>query len=149
MNQEHWNSLLRCTAAERQKNIPVALIVDSPWIPGYLGMSTLDYLTDVSMWWDAQRKIRTDFPDVIFLPDYWVEFGMAAEPSGFGCKLNFYDDRPITIDHLVSSCDDVDMLASLPQPNPRRNGLMPLALNYYKRVSLLAQSVGEEIKLVP
>jgi len=128
--------------------VPAALIVDSPWIPGYVGMDTIDYYSDLEMWWKSHRKIREDFPDVIFLPDYWVEFGMASEPSAFGCKFAFYNDRPITIEHIVSDSDDLVDLCNVKLPNPRRDGLMPVVLNYYKRVSEMAKAVGEEVKII-
>ena len=45
MNQQKWDLIKRCARLEQVANPPVALIIDSPWIPGYLGISTLDYLT--------------------------------------------------------------------------------------------------------
>ena len=63
-------------------------IVDSPWIPGFLGISTLDYLTMPEVFLEANLAVEREFPDVIFLPGFWVEMGMGAEPSGFGCKVS-------------------------------------------------------------
>lgn len=148
MKQEQWDVVLAAVAMRELEAIPAALIVDSPWIPGYVGISHLDFHSDMVMWWIAQQQIRADFPDVIFLPDYWVEFGMAAEPSGFGCKFNFYPDKTMTIEHLIQSADDIELLADLPIPNPRRDGLMPLAANYYSRVARLARDVGDPIRMV-
>lgn len=148
MKQEQWDVVLAAAEMRELDAVPASVIVDSPWIPGYVGISTLDYLTDVSMWWDAQQKIRADFPDVIFMPDYWVEFGMGAEPSGFGCKMNFYENQPLTIEHLISSCDDLESLDDMPQPNPRRDGVMPIVLNYYKRVAKMARDIGDPIRMV-
>ena len=148
MKKEEWCTLLQCASMGLTEKIPVALIADSPWIPGYTGISTLDYFTDINIWWGAQRRIRNDFPDVIFLPDYWVEIGMAAEPSGFGCKVIFFDNQPPAIEHLVSDCDDIVSLSGLKIPNPERDGLMPIVLNYYRRVGKLAGAIGEDIKIV-
>ncbi len=148
MTQAQWKQLLSCASAAPAGQAPVALIVDSPWIPGYMGVNTLDYMTDLPTWWRCQRQIREDFPEVLFLPDYWVEFGMAAEPSAYGCKVNFYTDRPPTIGHMISDCDDIGVLAGLPVPNPLRDGLMPLALNYYRRASEWVREAGENICMV-
>ncbi len=67
---------------------PVALIIDSPWLPGYLGISTLDYLTVPEVWLEANLTVAREFPDVIFVPGFWVEMGMGAEPSAFGCQAD-------------------------------------------------------------
>ena len=54
------------TAARRQPHaaVPVAAIVDSPWIPGYLGLSHLDYYFDGETWWRANRRIVEEFPEI-------------------------------------------------------------------------------------
>ncbi len=148
MKQHHWQALLDCVNMRPVDTIPVALIVDSPWVPGYVGMGTLDYYTDPELWWQAQQKIRADFPDVMFLSDYWIEFGMGNEPSGFGCKVNFYDNQPVTVQHLIHSCDDIESLESMPVPNPRRDGLMPLVLNYYRHAAEKARDIGDPIRMV-
>lgn len=148
MDMEKWNLLLQCAHMKKTESIPVALIADSPWIPGYTGVSTIDYYTDVDIWFEGQTKIRHDFPEVIFIPDYWVEFGMAAEPSGFGCKPSFYLNSPITITNLASDYEDISWLCKLPVPNPERDGLMPLVLSLYKKVNKRIQDAGEQIKIV-
>jgi len=35
-----------------------ALIIDSPWLPGYAGVNTLDFYFDMRVWLDAYRKVR-------------------------------------------------------------------------------------------
>ena len=93
MREEQWDQLKRCAAGEEFEVPPVALIVDSPWLPGYLGISTLDYLTVPEVWLEANLTVAREFPEVIFVPGFWVEMGMGAEPSAFGCKLTFHHDR--------------------------------------------------------
>ncbi len=148
MTEEHWGLLLKCAMMETTPAPVAGLIVDSPWIPGYLGVDTIDYMTDMEVWKRAQLAIREHFPGVIFIPDYWVEFGMAAEPSGFGCTVSFYRDRPPAIRHRIASFDDMDQLDALPQPNPKTDGLMALALNNYRRASLWAKERGSPIKII-
>jgi MtaA/CmuA family methyltransferase len=148
MNQKEWNIIKKCAALEKTDIVPVALIVDSPWLPGYMGMSTLDFFTMPDKWFEAYIKIKKDFPGMIFLPDFWVEYGMATEPSGFGCKINFAENSTPTINHIISSADDLDQIESLALPNPKRDGLMPLALNLYKNMEVRVKEVGESIRIV-
>ena len=98
MNQEKWQIVKQCASGKVLPSIPVGLIVDSPWMPGYLGLSTLDYMTMPDVWLDANLKVEAAFPDAIFLPGFWAEMGMASEPSGFGCKLSFF---PYSIFHWL------------------------------------------------
>src|SRR4030065_2344224 len=115
MKIDQWQTLQRCARMEDPGAIPVALIVDSPWIPGYLGISTLDYLGNPEIWLQANLEVEQRFPNVIFMPGFWAEMGMAAEPSGFGCRMSFYDDRTPLVHPLLDSLEDVDQLH---QPDP-------------------------------
>jgi len=63
---------------------PVGFIIDSPWLPGWFGISTLDYYSSDDLWLRANLKAVTDFPDVWFMPGFWSEYGMCTEPSVFG-----------------------------------------------------------------
>ena len=87
MKQENWEIIKQCAAMEPISSTPVALIVDSPWIPGYLDISAIDYFSMPDIWLRANLEVERQFPEVIFLPGFWVEMGMAAEPSGFGCRV--------------------------------------------------------------
>src|SRR5512142_1834319 len=94
MRNEQWNTLLKAARGERLAKPPVGLIVDTPWIPGFLGISTVDYITIPEVWMKANLAVMARFPDVIFLPGFWAEPGMAAEPSAYGCKVQFSDSQP-------------------------------------------------------
>ena len=126
MNNSQWERLLS-TVNGTNDRLETAMIVDSPWIPGYCKINTIDYFARPDVWIAAHEKIKADFPDMIFLPDYWVEYGMALEPSGFGCKMEFHPDSPPTIHHIIKDADDTDTIHQLVIPDPKRNGLMPHA----------------------
>jgi uroporphyrinogen-III decarboxylase len=148
MNLQEWEVIRKCANMEDTGDIPVGLIVDSPWIPGYLGISTLDYYTMPDIWLESNLKIKRDFPGLILLPDFWVEYGMATEPSGFGCKIVFFEDRMPNINHIISSAEDIDQISNLPVPNPKTDGLMPLVLNLYKNAERKLKDKGESIKII-
>ncbi|HEY61827.1 MAG: uroporphyrinogen decarboxylase family protein [Anaerolineales bacterium] len=145
MNLEKWEIIKKSAHGEETSSVPVSLIVDSPWIPGYVGVSTIDYLTIPDVWLDANLRVQGDFPDVIFLPGFWVEMGMAAEPSGFGCKIKFFDDKTPNVYPRFTSIDVVDHLKP---PNPRNDGLMPLILSFYHHVEPRLNDQGFHIKVV-
>ena len=93
MLKEQWDTFKRAARGEKMDKIPMALIVDSPWIPGYLGIKHLDYFLDPELWFESNLKIMREFPDIIFIPSWWMEYGMAAEPSVLGSKIKFWQDN--------------------------------------------------------
>jgi len=124
---------------------PVALIVDSPWLPGYAGIDTRDYFLFPEQWLQINLDLLKRFPEVTWLPGFWVEYGMTAEPSAFGCKLRFYSDRPPSVEPLLP---DLAFWAQASPINPSEDGLMPLALRMYQRMDQRLQAEGLGIRMV-
>jgi uroporphyrinogen-III decarboxylase len=145
MKQEQWNFLKKAVRGESGAVVPVALIVDSPWIPGYLGISTVDYITIPDIWLAANLAVESRFPGAMFLPGFWVEPGMAAEPSAFGCRIAFHDNQPPAVHPLIEDIADVDRLV---QPDPTVDGLMPVVLSLYRHVEPRVNDAGHRIKMV-
>lgn len=49
MRPEQWDIFRRAARRQKLDKVPMALIVDSPWIPGYLGIKHMDD-------WSRQHK---------------------------------------------------------------------------------------------
>jgi uroporphyrinogen decarboxylase len=126
-----WQDFLEAARGGRPPRVPVALIVDSPWMPGFAGMHTLDFFLDTRAWLDLHLRIAERFPDVVFLPGFWVEYGMAIEPSAFGAGIAWRADAPPSIRHLDRPPSE---WGSFRLPDAEQDGLMPLAL---RRLELL------------
>lgn len=149
MKDKEWQILLDCANMKEPEEIPIALIVDSPWIPGYLGIPHMQFYFIPDIWLEAYKEIKRRFPEVIFIPDFWVEFGMAQEPSGFGAKIVFKPDATPNIEPILSSADDLpDFITRLKTPNPKTDGFMPIVLEYYKYIEPKVKEMGEKIKIV-
>ena len=129
--REHWQDFITAARGGVPGRIPVALIVDSPWMPGFAGLHTLDFFLDTRAWLDTYLKVMARFPDVVFLPGFWVEYGMANEPSAFGARVVWRSDSPPSIRHLELPPSE---WPKLPRPEPETDGLMPLVL---RRLELL------------
>jgi hypothetical protein len=97
-----WEAFKQAARLQEPRQVPVGLIVDSPWLPGYAGIDTRDYFLLPDRWLEINLGLLERFPDAVWLPGFWVEYGMAAEPSGFGVKLHFHNNRPPSIEPLVS-----------------------------------------------
>lgn len=132
-DQNTWNNFLTAARGGTPDEVPVALIVDSPWMPGFVGMNTLDFFLYPDHWLDAYLTILNRFPDVVFLPGWWVEYGMANEPSAFGAPILWRHDAPPAMHHLDLP---TQQWGNLRRPNVYTDGLMPLVL---RRLSNLEQ----------
>ncbi len=126
-----WDDFLCAARGGKPERVPVALIVDSPWIPGFAGVHMLDFFLDTRLWLDAHLALLARFPDVVFLPGFWVEYGMANEPSAFGARVVWHADSPPSLRPVVIPPTE---WPRLPRPDPETDGLMPLVLRRLERL---------------
>jgi uroporphyrinogen decarboxylase len=129
MRPEQWNDFKLAAKGGHPAHALVALIVDSPWIPGFVGVSHLDYYLDPETWFRANLQVAREFPDVIPVPSWWIEYGMAIEPSALGNRIHFRADQPPGQSPMLASLDDIERLAPV---NPETDGLMAFALQLYR-----------------
>jgi uroporphyrinogen-III decarboxylase len=129
MRPEQWQAFKSAAKRLPGAPTPVALIVDSPWIPGYLGISHLDYYLDPETWYQANLRILKEFSEIILFPSWWVEYGMAIEPSAYGNRIHFWADQPPGQSAMLKCVEDA---AALPAINPNTDGLMAFALQLYR-----------------
>jgi uroporphyrinogen decarboxylase len=126
---EQWKLFKAAARHEPVARVPLALIVDSPWMPGYVGMDHLTFYLDPEAWFQANLKVAREFPDVILFPSWWVEYGMAIEPSAFGTRLHFFDNQAPGQSAVLFRLEDIDRFSPI---NPLTDGFMPLALARYR-----------------
>jgi uroporphyrinogen-III decarboxylase len=140
-----WERFKQAARLGEPDRVPVGLIVDSPWLPGYAGIDTRDYFLFPDKWLEINLGLLERFPEAVWIPGFWVEYGMAAEPSAFGVKLRFHPDRPPSIEPLVT---DLSFWADVKPANPQEDGLMPLVLRLYEVMDERLQAEGLGIKMV-
>ena len=87
MTNKQWEELLAVIAGKSTTPKDIGFIIDSPWLPGWSGITTLDYYTSDEIWFKSNLKAIETFPDVTFLPGFWSEYGMCTEPSAFGARV--------------------------------------------------------------
>jgi uroporphyrinogen-III decarboxylase len=143
MTNKQWEKLLAVINGELLEPVPVGFIIDSPWLPGWVGMSTLDYFSSEKKWFDANLKAIKQFPDIMFLPGFWSEFGMCTEPSAFGAKCSWQEKELPYADKVIS---DIQQVNSLSKPNPKTDGLLPFVINRLKHYQSQIEQEGQNIK---
>lgn len=142
MRHEQWETFKAAAKLRPVDQVPVSLIVDSPWIPGYLGISHLDYYFDPEVWFQANLRIMQEFPEIIMFPSWWVEYGMAIEPSALGSKICFRRDQPPSLMPVLFHLEDLDRLR---RADPSTDGLMSVALHRYQTQQRRIQEAGYTI----
>lgn len=140
-----WSRFMAAARGEPTDCVPVALIVDSPWLPSYAGIDTLDYFLRPDLWLKTNLSLRDRFPDVAWLPGFWMEYGMAAEPSAFGARVVWHHDRPPSLEPVRGGLAALDGIAPA---DPQEHGMMPLALRRYADAQQRLQAEGLSIKMV-
>jgi uroporphyrinogen decarboxylase len=140
-----WQRFKQAARLDVPDHPPVAFIVDSPWLPGYAGVHTLDFFLDFERWFAIHRSLLQRWPDVAWIPGFWVEYGMATEPSAFGCRMHWHHDRPPSIEPVV---EDAVHWADAPLPNVREDGLMPLVLRLTEHTEARLQAEGLSMHMV-
>ncbi len=143
MRDQQWDCLLDQIAGKPGGVIPVGFIIDSPWLPGWAGISTLDYFTSDERWFEANKKAIETFPDVMFLPGFWAEFGMCTEPSAFGAKCTFHTHELPYAAKCIYDISDIDRLTV---PKPEKDGLAPFVLNRLRLSRKKIEAMGHSIR---
>ena len=145
MRKEQWKAFRKAAKQQNDAPVPLALIVDSPWLPGYLGIHQLDYYLDPDVWFQANLRIVEEYPEVTFFPSWWVEYGMAIEPSTLGAKILFWPDQPPGISPALFRIEDVERLSPA---SVQSDGFAALALLAYRTRRLKVRDAGYVIPAV-
>ena len=143
MHNSHWNQLTGLSEGRKPDQTPVGFIIDSPWIPGWYGISTLDYYTSDELWFKANLKAARQYPEIWFMPAFWSEYGMCTEPSAFGSKMIF---SPDTLPHAGKTIMNISDAESLPQPDVKTDGLLPFMINRLRHTQKKIRSNDHEIR---
>ncbi len=143
MTDKQWNELLGIIKGEKKGTLPAGFIIDCPWLPKWYGITILDYFSNDELWLKANLKALETFPEVMFLPGFWSEYGMCTEPSAFGAKTVFWNDEFPFADKVIFEIEDID---SLEVPNPKIDGLLPFMLNRLKLAKPAIEEAGHKIR---
>lgn len=130
MRNSSWEDLLEMVDGKKLSYQPTGFIIDSPWIPGWYGISTIDYYSSDELWLKSNLKAINTFPDTWFMPSFWSEYGMCTEPSAFGARMIFL---PASLPHAEKVISGIEGADSLHQPNVKSDGLLPFMISRLKR----------------
>ncbi len=143
MRNSSWNDLISIIDGKKLNYQPTGFIVDSPWIPGWYGISNIDFYSSDEYWLKSNLKAVNSFPDVWFLPSFWSEYGMCTEPSAFGSRMIFMDKSLPHAEKILKGLEDADLL---PQPDVRTDGLLPFMISRLKNCQSAINEADHQIR---
>lgn len=143
MTDQQWNDLKALVNGTYRGPLQTGFIIDSPWLPNWYGIKILDYFSNDDLWLKANLKAMETFPDILFLPGFWSEYGMCTEPSAFGAKCVFWPDEFPFADKIIHKDEDID---ELQVPNPETDGLLPFMLNRLVHAQPAIEAAGHKIR---
>jgi len=137
VTEDQWNKLRDIIEGKELSPIPIGFIIDSPWLPNWYGVNILDYFTSDEIWLKANLHAENTFPEVLFFPGFWSEFGMCTEPSAFGSKCELPRNVFPNTHQVIHSVEEIPKLH---RPDPETDGFAPFVLN---RLRLNQQKIEE------
>ena len=145
MTNEQWEKLLAVVVrGERLDRTLCGFIADSPWLPGWSGQATiLDYYGSEQVWLETNLKAIRCFPEALFLPGFWSEYGMCTEPSAFGTRLIWHENELPFAEPITHGSESAPVLE---KPDPRTAGLLPFVLRRLVRARPAIESEGHAIR---
>jgi uroporphyrinogen decarboxylase len=126
MTDKQWENILEVLSGKIFKPLPIGFIIDSPWIPKWYGINMIDYFSNDELWLKSNIAACDNFPEIIFLPGFWSEFGMCSEPSAFGSKSSFPKNEFPNAYQCIYSIENIKKVQ---KPNPETDGFCPFILN--------------------
>jgi uroporphyrinogen-III decarboxylase len=143
MRNSSWNDLVKMINGIKLNYQPSGFIVDSPWIPGWYGISVVDFYSSDEKWLKSNLKVVNTFPGAWFFPGFWSEYGMCTEPSAFGSRLIFLEKGLPHAEKILSGIEAVD---SLPQPNVKTDGLLPFMINRLRNCEKAIRDADHQVR---
>jgi uroporphyrinogen-III decarboxylase len=143
MTDQQWETLKKIVNGEAPAQPVSGFIIDCPWLPAWYGISILDYFTNDDLWLKANLKAIETFPDTLFLPGFWSEYGMCTEPSAFGARCMFPKNEFPYAHKVINTVEDIDLLHI---PDPATDGLLPFMLNRLKLAQPAMEAAGHKIR---
>ncbi|MFA5688900.1 MAG: uroporphyrinogen decarboxylase family protein [Kiritimatiellales bacterium] len=147
MTDTQWQVLLNIIRGETVNPVPAGFIIDSPWLPGWFGCSTLDYFASDEIWFEANRRAVETFPEIIFLPGFWSEYGMCTEPSAFGSRCMWNENNLPHADRIVDDVDNLpEFCKKFRRPDVTVAGMLPFVLSRVRRMEPAVQRIGHQYR---
>ena len=143
MTEKQWDDLKKIVNGATLDPLPVGFIIDSPWLPGWYGISKVEYYGSERSWLDANLRACAEFPEVIFIPGFWSEFGMCTEPSAFGAKCSWPSEE---LPHAAPVVKSAAEAGQVQKPDVVKDGMLPFMIERLRQAEVVMRENGHAVK---
>jgi uroporphyrinogen decarboxylase len=117
-----WERFINTIERKNTDHSPVALIGTNRFFASLSEYSLSDLFYDSRKMIQTQINVFNQFPEVIFIPGCWPDFGVGIL-SAFGCQIYWEDNSmPQVRGEIISTRADLENFIP---PNPHKDGMMP------------------------
>lgn len=108
-----------------QESVPVVLWDNAPPITRLFHVSEKEYHHNPAVKLATQVRTVTEFPEAMWIPGVFADFGTVVEGASLGCRVIWFDnDAP----HAAPAIDSVEAIRHLRPRDLRRDGLTATVL---------------------
>ena len=132
-------------AARREAvdHVPVALIGTARYFSYVAGIDQSEFYYDPSVMIEAEKTTFDRFPEVVFIPGCWPDYGVGFF-TALGMRAEWIpNDTCATRDHRY---DTPERLATFRMPNPKTDGLWPWYLRTLQRFVDRHEAFAENLR---
>ena len=117
---------LSAARMEEPDEVPVSLLTSARFFSRLYGVRVFKFFHDPRTMLEATLHTMKRFPDIVFFPGLWADYGIVVEPSAFGSRIYWPKDYvPYVRGELFKNPQDI---VGLEPPDPATDGLMPFVL---------------------
>jgi len=117
---------LSAARMEAPDEVPVSLLTSARFFSRLYGIKVFQFFHDPRLMLDATLHTMKRFPDIVFFPGLWADYGVVVEPSAFGSRIFWPEDYvPFVKGDLLKN---PEAIPGLEPPDPKTDGLMPFVL---------------------
>lgn len=111
---------------EEPDEVPVSLLTSARFFSRLYGIKVFQFFHDPRVMLDATLHTMKRFPEIVFFPGLWADYGIVVEPSAFGSRVFWPENyAPYVRGELLKNPEDI---MGLEPPDPKTDGLMPFVL---------------------
>jgi uroporphyrinogen decarboxylase len=123
---ETLERFLSAARMEEPDEVPVSLLTSARFFSRFYGIKVFKFFHNPQVMLEATLHTMKLFPDIVFFPGLWADYGIVVEPSAFGSRIYWPENFvPYVKGQLFK---DPEEIRNLEPPDPKTDGLMPFVL---------------------
>ncbi|OGP99757.1 MAG: hypothetical protein A2026_04275 [Deltaproteobacteria bacterium RBG_19FT_COMBO_46_12] len=123
---EPLERFLSAARMEEPDEVPVSLLTSARLFSRFYGIKVFKFFHDPKLMLEATLHTMKRFPDIVFFPGLWADYGIVVEPSAFGSRIYWPENFvPYVKGELLKNPEDI---RGFEPPDPKTDGLMPFVL---------------------